>query len=47
MCEAMASTMPLDSPERQNLRDMTNTVRVHVNRMHRWQAEHKSKMPDL
>ncbi len=47
MCEAMASTMPLDSPQRQSLRDMANTVRMHVNRMHRWQMDHKAKMPDL
>jgi len=47
MCEAMASTMPLDSPARQNLRDMAVTVRVHISRMHRWQSEHKAKTPDL
>lgn len=47
MCDAMASTMPLDAPGRQNLRDMATTVRVQINRMHRWQAEHRAKMPDL
>lgn len=47
MCEAMASTLPLDSPARQNLRDMAVTVRVHISRMHRWQSEHTAKTPDL
>jgi hypothetical protein len=47
MCEAMASTLPLNSPQRQSLRDMATTVRVHISLMHKWQRDHKAKMPDL